>query len=192
MNKDGTAVFSGFLCIYELRDTSDEDMYYPLGIFNTVDDAKMVIAKYESLGEAITEHGRDGEIDQEQLTLYRRPFGLSDNVEMVLRVDREQYNDEERDEYLWRIVSQEKAMSDVLEMQIGGSHYKDQRIQPVEYIDANDLKFLEGCIVKRISRHDKPTGKGLEDLHKIIHEVQLIIQLRYTNLEDQPATKNKV
>ena len=112
MNKDGTAVFSGFLCIYELRDTSDEDMYYPLGIFTTVDDAKMEIAKAESIGKAVTEHGRDGDIDHEQLTLYRRPFGLSDNVEMVLRVDREQYYDEERDEYLWRRVERSDDQTD--------------------------------------------------------------------------------
>ena len=69
--------------------------------------------------------------------------------------------------------------NDPLDNQIGGSHYKECLIQPVEYIEANDLKFLEGCIVKRITRHDKPTGKGLEDLQKIKHEVDLLIKLRY-------------
>ena len=32
--------------------------------------------------------------------------------------------------------------------QVGGSHYKDCKIQPVEYIVGNDLTFLEGNIIK--------------------------------------------
>lgn len=66
-----------------------------------------------------------------------------------------------------------------LSTQPGGTHYKDCAIQPVQYIEANRLRFLEGCIVKRATRHDKPTGKGREDLEKIIHEARLILELRY-------------
>lgn len=66
-----------------------------------------------------------------------------------------------------------------LKEQVGGEHYKSCKIQPVQYIEANDLRFLEGCVVKRITRHDKPTGKGRQDIEKIIHECQLIIELRY-------------
>ena len=36
-----------------------------------------------------------------------------------------------------------------LEVQVDGSHYKGKAIQPVIYIHANKLNFLEGCIVKR-------------------------------------------
>ena len=35
-----------------------------------------------------------------------------------------------------------------LETQIGGSHYKKLKIQPVEYIMANDLGFCEGSAIK--------------------------------------------
>ncbi len=66
-----------------------------------------------------------------------------------------------------------------LEQQIGGTHYKDCRIQPVEFITANNLSFLAGCVVKRVARHDKPTGKGVEDIDKAIHELQLLKQLEY-------------
>lgn len=66
-----------------------------------------------------------------------------------------------------------------LSTQPGGTHYRDCAIQPVQYIEANRLRFLEGCIVKRATRHDKPTGKGREDLEKIIHEARLILELRY-------------
>lgn len=66
-----------------------------------------------------------------------------------------------------------------LDSQVGGSHYKDRKIQPVQYIEANELKFLEGCVVKRVTRHDRPTGKGREDIEKAIHELQLLLELRY-------------
>jgi hypothetical protein len=66
-----------------------------------------------------------------------------------------------------------------LDRQVGGSHYKDRAIQPVQYIEANDIRFLEGCSIKRLTRHDKPSGKGREDIEKVIHECQLLLELRY-------------
>ena len=66
-------------------------------------------------------------------------------------------------------------MKDPLEVQIGGNHYKDFEIQPVEYTMANNLNFLQGCIVKRITRYDQEGGKGIEDLEKIKHECDLLI-----------------
>ena len=74
-----------------------------------------------------------------------------------------------------------------LSVQIGGSHYKDCAIQPVQFIEANKLAFLEGCVVKRLARHDKPTGKGRQDIEKAIHELQLVLELRYP----MPANDNK-
>ena len=48
------------------------------------------------------------------------------------------------------------------EMQVGGDHYKRQKIQPWDFIHANDLGFLAGNVVKYVSRYkDK---NGLEDL----------------------------
>ena len=66
-----------------------------------------------------------------------------------------------------------------IEEQIGGDHYRACPIQPVQFIEANRLQFLEGCIVKRVTRHDKPTGKGRQDIEKAIHELQLILDLHY-------------
>lgn len=66
-----------------------------------------------------------------------------------------------------------------LDIQKGGSHYKDCAIQPVQYIEANKIAFLEGCVIKRCTRHDKPTGKGRQDIEKAIHELQLLLELRY-------------
>jgi hypothetical protein len=66
-----------------------------------------------------------------------------------------------------------------LDQQIGGDHYRDGTIQPVEYIEANGLRFLEGCVVKRVTRHNRSGGKGRQDIEKAIHELQLLLQLRY-------------
>ncbi len=66
-----------------------------------------------------------------------------------------------------------------LDSQIGGDHYRQGGIQPVQYIEANALGFLEGCVVKRLTRHNRPTGKGLQDIDKAIHELQLLRELRY-------------
>lgn len=59
--------------------------------------------------------------------------------------------------------------------QIGGTHYKKNAIQPWDYIIANDLGYLEGNIVKYISRW-KEKG-GIEDLRKIIHYAQKLIEV---------------
>ena len=64
-----------------------------------------------------------------------------------------------------------------LTKQVGGSHYKAFAIQPVEFIEANGLTFLEGCIVKRICRWR--TKNGIEDLEKIKHEIDLLIELEH-------------
>lgn len=64
-----------------------------------------------------------------------------------------------------------------LSRQVGGDHYKNAKIQPIEFITANKMQFLPGCIVKRAYRFDKPGGKGVKDLEKIKHEVDLIISL---------------
>lgn len=64
-----------------------------------------------------------------------------------------------------------------LDNQVGGDHYKSFVIQPVEFITTNNIGFLQGCIIKRVCRFDKPGGKGIQDLEKIKHEVDLLIEL---------------
>ena len=64
-----------------------------------------------------------------------------------------------------------------LETQVGGSHYKDLKIQPIEFIHANGLDFLTGNIIKYATRHRKKNGA--EDVKKIIHYANLILELEY-------------
>lgn len=67
----------------------------------------------------------------------------------------------------------------------GKNHYSSLPIQPVVYIEKNGLGFLEGCIVKRISRYKtKFNGEeALKDLNKIKHEVDLLIEIHYSEIQ---------
>jgi hypothetical protein len=62
-----------------------------------------------------------------------------------------------------------------LNVQVGGDHYKKHKIQPIEYIHANNLPFIEGNIVKYITRWREKNG--VKDLEKVKHYVDLLIQL---------------
>lgn len=70
-------------------------------------------------------------------------------------------------------VTPAPAVVDPLDVQVGGDHYKNLSIQPIQYIVANDMGFLDGCIVKRITRWRQKGG--IEDLEKIKHECDLLI-----------------
>lgn len=60
-------------------------------------------------------------------------------------------------------------------LQVGGSHYKDQAIQPWDYIASNGLGYLEGNIVKYVSRWQ--SKGGLEDLKKARHYLEKLIEV---------------
>jgi hypothetical protein len=62
-----------------------------------------------------------------------------------------------------------------LDVQTGGSHYKNLKIQPIEFIYANKIPFIEANVIKYICRWKKKNG--LEDLKKVKHYVDLLIEL---------------
>lgn len=61
--------------------------------------------------------------------------------------------------------------------QVGGTHYQDMEICPAEYATKNKLGFLEGNVVKYVSRHRKKNG--VEDLRKAIQCIELLIGYEY-------------
>lgn len=71
------------------------------------------------------------------------------------------------------ISDTEKALS----RQEGGSHYKQFKIQPVEFYHANNLPFIEANVIKYVCRHRHKGGKA--DLLKAIHYLQVLIELEY-------------
>ncbi len=66
-----------------------------------------------------------------------------------------------------------------LQTQEGGDHYKKMAIQPVEYIHKNGIGFIEGAVIKYVSRWR--SKNGLEDLKKARHMLDLLIEM-----EDRP------
>lgn len=58
--------------------------------------------------------------------------------------------------------------------QIGGTHYK-MAIEPWDYIVANEIGYLEGNVIKYVSRW-KAKG-GVEDLRKARHYLDKLIEI---------------
>ena len=70
-------------------------------------------------------------------------------------------------------------MSNPYDTQVGGSHYKDMKIQPSEFINKNELQFAEGNAIKYICRHG--SKGGLQDLQKAKHYIDMIIERDYAD-----------
>lgn len=62
-----------------------------------------------------------------------------------------------------------------LDIQEGGNHYKQMKIQPAEYCHANKIEKLEGDVIAYVSRWR--LKNGLEDLRKARHTLDLLIEL---------------
>lgn len=69
-----------------------------------------------------------------------------------------------------------------LETQIGGNHYKDMNIQPLEFIMANNMPYCEANIIKYVCRYK--SKNGLQDLLKARHYLDILIE------HDQRRTKS--
>ena len=62
-----------------------------------------------------------------------------------------------------------------LETQINGKHYRELAIQPVEFIHANGIGYMEGNVIKYVTRW-RSKG-GIADLEKAKHYIELLIEL---------------
>ncbi len=64
---------------------------------------------------------------------------------------------------------------DPMNIQVGGTHYKDMKIQPLEFAIANRLDFFQKDILKYITRRKGDKAKRLEDLMKAQHYLAVYI-----------------
>ena len=71
--------------------------------------------------------------------------------------------------------------------QVGGSHYKDRAIEPWDYIIANDIGFLEGNVVKYVTRYKEKNG--IKDLEKARHYLDKLIEVETARLESSWTEK---
>ena len=66
-------------------------------------------------------------------------------------------------------------MSTALQRQIGGGHYKDLAIQPMQFSEFNELSPTQHTACKYLTRHQ--VAKGKEDVEKAIHCAELMLEL---------------
>jgi len=59
--------------------------------------------------------------------------------------------------------------------QVGGDHYSNKKIQPIEFIEANNLGFHEANVIKYITRYKEKNG--LEDLEKAKWYLDRLIEI---------------
>ena len=60
------------------------------------------------------------------------------------------------------------------ERQVGGTHY-NMPYQPIKFITENNLNFIQGNIVKYVSRYNKKNG--IQDLEKAKHYAELGLEI---------------
>ncbi len=56
-------------------------------------------------------------------------------------------------------------------------YYTEMKIAPSEYIWKNNIPYLEGNVIKYISRHKNKNGA--EDIKKAIKYCEMILELEY-------------
>jgi len=90
----------------------------------------------------------------------------------------------DRDGIEWSWVKDEWTATpppNPLEEQVGGGHYKDLAIQPMEYCQLNKLGAAESFVVKYVTRHKNKNGA--EDIKKAIHCLELLLEIEYKEEE---------
>ena len=93
-----------------------------------------------------------------------RPLSKADTVKIVMRPP---------------IPESSNDKLNPLRTQVSGDHYRYHKIQPIEYIHANNIPFAEGNIIKYVTRwRDKG---GIKDLEKARHYIELLISLENKN-----------
>jgi hypothetical protein len=68
-------------------------------------------------------------------------------------------------------------MANAKDIQIGGTHYKNLKIQPTDFIYENNIPFIEGNVIKYVVRHRQKNG--VFDLLKAKHYIELLIEKEY-------------
>ena len=84
-------------------------------------------------------------------------------------------DDPEQD--LWHKYPEPNVPTGAKGVQVGGGHYKEYAIQPITFIQANELEFCVGNVIKYVCRHR--FKNGVEDLKKAKHYIDFILEHEY-------------
>lgn len=74
-------------------------------------------------------------------------------------------------------------MSDPLKRQVGGNHYKNFKIQPIEFFMANNILYAEALIINYVLLY-RLKGRQL-DLEKAKHLIEILIAEQYKKIEEE-------
>lgn len=88
--------------VYEITDTSNEEMYFPLVVVATLEEAQKYLDNNIET-ESMTEYGSDGN-EHEEITVHERTFGVTGRGVEVLQLSRETFTKEDSDDVFWRTV----------------------------------------------------------------------------------------
>jgi hypothetical protein len=61
-----------------------------------------------------------------------------------------------------------------LDKQMGGTHYKKMKIQPIQFIIENEIDYIPGNVIKYVCRYKEKNG--IQDLKKAIHYLEILIE----------------
>jgi hypothetical protein len=78
----------------------------------------------------------------------------------------------------------EPTLNNVVDLIKQPPHYTSGGIEPIDYIVRNDLDFLEGNVIKYVTRYPFK-GTPVADLHKARFYLDLLIQRTEFNHKDE-------
>jgi len=97
--------------IYEVRDVTDEERYFPLGIYLSIQDA---VGSLIGAFEPDSHHGEWTDDSPERFEIYERKIGTSCNGKLVWEIERDEKYSDEKDEYLYE-TTLNRAICDEVE-----------------------------------------------------------------------------
>lgn len=77
-------------------------------------------------------------------------------------------------------------MSEANKKQVGGNHY-DKPIQPWDYVLANGIPFMEGNIIRYVTRWREKGG--VQDLEKAQHYLQKLIEFEKSKITTRKKSR---
>ena len=104
-------------------------------------------------------------------------FVLNEQTDQVCLNDGDDFGLQQKAPEPTFLPEEPRTVGSALDIQEGGNHYKKYKIQPIEFVFANNIPVLEANVQKYILRHaDK---NGMEDLLKARHYLELMAEMYY-------------
>lgn len=75
----------------------------------------------------------------------------------------------------YAMPSPDYSLPSALDRQVGGTHYKDMPIQPLEFFHRNNVGPIEAVAIRYILRWRNKNG--VQDIDKAIHTLQILREL---------------